>query len=170
MENWQLALVTMAALVAGAAIPLLFQLRATLREISKKVTSVEESLQPTLEDARIAVHRIRLVTDAVEGDEANFGRNFNELVDSASELAATLRGLGNSAKVATAVGSAVAAGVRAFRDSPRQGQAQQEPFAQQQEPFAQQQQPMAQQQEPFAQQQEPMAHPPTQNQAPSHLL
>jgi hypothetical protein len=120
MENWQLALVTIAALIAGAAIPLLFQLRTTLRQMKDSVTRVEETLQPTLEDARVAMHRMRLVTDAVQGDEESVGRNFNELMGSASELAATLRGLGNSAKVATAVGSAVAAGVRAFRETPRQ--------------------------------------------------
>lgn len=113
MENWHVALLTLGALVVGAAIPLLIQLRSTLLRVEVAVQAASERLIPALEDARVSAHRIRRITDELEGREADIG----ELARSAGDLARTIDRLRNTTQVASAVGAAVAAGVRAFRET-----------------------------------------------------
>ena len=113
MENWQVALLTLSALVVGAGIPFLIQLRSTLRRLEVAVQATSERLLPALDDARVSAHRIRRITDELEGREGDIG----ELARSAGELARTIDRLRNTTHVASAVAVAVAAGVRAFRET-----------------------------------------------------
>lgn len=111
MENWQLALVTLSALLVGALIPMLLQLRSSLHRIELDLHATAGRLAPALEDVRAITHRLRLVADGLEGRERDVG----ELVQSAGDLARTLERLRHTTQVATAVATAVAAGIQAFR-------------------------------------------------------
>jgi methyl-accepting chemotaxis protein len=117
MENWQVALLTLSALVVGAGIPSLIQLRSTLRRLEVAVQATSERLLPALDDARASLHRIRRITDELEGREADIG----ELARSAGELARTVDRLRSTTQIASAVAVAVAAGVRAFRETRSNG-------------------------------------------------
>lgn len=111
MENWQLALVTLSALLVGALIPMLLQLRSSLHRIEVDFHATAGRLAPALEDVRATAHRLRLVADGLEGRERDVG----DLVESAGDLARTIDRLRHTTQVATAVAAAVAAGIRAFR-------------------------------------------------------
>lgn len=108
VDNWQVALLTVGALVAGLAIPALWQLRETLKGFAALATKLE----PVVDDARVTMGRISRVTASFEGREQTVA----ELVESMGELAATMNRLRDTTRTATAVGAAVAAAVRAFRD------------------------------------------------------
>ena len=112
MENWQLVLVTLSALLVGALIPLAIQLRSSLHRLEVDLHEMAGRLTPTLEDVRVTAHHLRLVADGLEGRERGVG----ELVESAGDLARTLDRLRHTTQVATAVAAAVAAGIRAFRE------------------------------------------------------
>ena len=111
MENWQLALVILSALLVGALIPMLLQLRSSLHRIEVDFHATAGRLAPALEDVRVTAHRLRLVADGLEGREGDVG----QLAQSAGDLARTLDRLRHTTQVATAVAAAVAAGIRAFR-------------------------------------------------------
>jgi ABC-type transporter Mla subunit MlaD len=113
MENWQLILVTVGALLVGALIPVLLQLRSTLRGIEVDLHETSGGLAPVLEDLRATTHRLRLVADGLEGRERDVG----EAVHSAADLGRTLDRMRHTTQIATAVAAAVAAGIRAFRDA-----------------------------------------------------
>ncbi len=110
MENWQVALVALGAMLVGLVIPVVVQFRSTLRSILAELRILSQRLNGTLEDARITARRARQFSDALEGKE----RSVADLIDITSNLAKTLDRLPNIAQIATAAATAVAAGVRAF--------------------------------------------------------
>jgi hypothetical protein len=115
VESWGIALVVLAAVLVGAAIPALVQARATLRAMELALQRSGARLDEALGAATGAAGRIdRLVVRLEEG-----GR-IEQLVDG---LAAASRAVGQlrdtvrvAAAVGAAVGPAVAAAVRAFRE------------------------------------------------------
>jgi uncharacterized protein YoxC len=112
MDSWQVAILTLGALLVGMLVPVLFQLRSTLSEFRKELRAVGGRLGPTLDDARLSAERIRRMTDGIEGKEAELGA----LLTSAGGLASSLERIRGTTQIATAVAAAVAAGVRAFRE------------------------------------------------------
>jgi hypothetical protein len=108
VENWQVALLTVGALLVGLIIPALWQLREALRRFAE----LGRKLEPVVEDAGATVKRLNRLTAGFEGREDTVV----ELADSMGELAAAMNRLRDTTRTATAVGAAVAAAVRAFRD------------------------------------------------------
>lgn len=103
-ESLGIALVVLAALLVGAAIPVMVQLRGTLRTMEKGVAETMETIK-----------RVDTIVAKVERE----GR-IEEIVDgmaAASKLVSQLRG---SVRVASAIGAAVgpaiASAVNAFRE------------------------------------------------------
>lgn len=117
METWQVAVLTLSAVFVGMMIPVLLQLRTTLREAQREVHARSERLGLVLEDAGVIAQRLRRATDAIEGKEHEIGA----IVSSAGELARSLDRLRSTAHVASAVAVAVGAGLRAFRHDWQQG-------------------------------------------------
>lgn len=109
LDAWQVALLALVALFVGLTIPVLLQLRSTLKEIR----SAARDLKPTLQDARVSARRIEHLTRGVEGREQSVA----EVLDSAGDLARALDRLKDTTRVATAVGASVAAAVKSFRDT-----------------------------------------------------
>lgn len=115
MESWGTALVILAAVLVGAAIPVLVQLRATLRVMEKTLQRSGARLDEALGATTAAAGRIdALVVQLEEG-----GR-IEHLVDGVAALSQMVSRLQDTVRVASAVGAAVApavaAAVHAFRE------------------------------------------------------
>ena len=105
----------LAAVLLGAAIPVLVQLRATLRAMEKALQRSGARLDEALGATTTAAGRIdRLVVRLEEG-----GR-IEQLVDGIAAVSRMMSQLRDTVRVASAVGAAVgpavAAAVRAFRE------------------------------------------------------
>ena len=116
MESWSVVLIMMAAFVGGIATVVLLQVRATLRTLQERVGTLSDALEPAVENYRVVARRARLVSDGLDGREADLGHGLVQLVEQAQELAAILQRFKGTAQVAGAVGTAVAAGIRAMRE------------------------------------------------------
>jgi hypothetical protein len=115
MESWGTALVVLAAVLVGAAIPVLVQLRATLRAMEKTLQRSGARLDEALGATTAAAGRI----DAFVVRLAEGGR-IEQLVDGVAAVSRMVSQLRDTVRVASAVGAAmgpaVAAAVHAFRE------------------------------------------------------
>lgn len=115
IEGWGLALVVLAAVLVGAAIPLLVQLRATLRAMEKTLQRTGARLDEALVATTAAVGRIDALVVRLEK-----GGRIEELVDGIAGVSRAVSQLRDTVRVASAlgaaVGPAVAAAVHAFRE------------------------------------------------------
>lgn len=113
MESWQTAVVVVVALVAGALLPVLVQLSMTLRSARAALERTSARLDRALDAVGATAERLDRATAGI--DE----RRIHALMESFDALHRTLNRLGDSVRVATAVGAAVGpavgAAVRAWR-------------------------------------------------------
>jgi len=116
-ESWGLALVVLAAVLLGAAIPALVQLRATLRAVERTLQRSGARLDEALGATVAAARRIDAMAARLEQ-----GGRMEELVDGLAAASRMVSQLRDTVRVASAVGAAVApaiaAAVRALRDDP----------------------------------------------------
>ena len=114
-ETWWMAVVVLAAILVGVAIPALVQARATLRELERTLQRSGAKLDEALGVATGAAGRIdRLVARLEEKGQVG------QLVDGVAAMSRTVNQLRDTIRVASAVGAAVgpaiAAAIHAFRD------------------------------------------------------
>ncbi len=114
-ESWGIALVVLAAVLVGAAIPMLVQLRATLRAMEKTIQRSGARLDEALGATIAAAGRIDgLVVRLEEGGK------IEQFVDGIRAVSRMVSQLRDTVRVASAVGAAVApavaAAVHAFRE------------------------------------------------------
>lgn len=114
-ETWGMALVVLAAVLVGVAIPVLVQLRATLREAEKTFRRSGARLDEALGATVTAAGRIDALVARLEE-----GGRIEELVDGIAAVTRMVSQLRDTVRIASAVGAAVApavaAAVHAFRD------------------------------------------------------
>ncbi len=115
MESWGIALVVLAAVLVGAAIPVLVQLRATLRTMEKTLQQSGARLDQALGATTAAAGKIDALVVRLEE-----GGRIEQLVDGVAAMSRMVNQLRDTLRVASAVGAAVgpavAAAVRAFRE------------------------------------------------------
>jgi len=115
MESWGIALVILAAVLVGAAIPVLVQLRATLRAMEKALQRSGARLDEALGATTAAAGRIDALVVRLEE-----GGRIEQLLDGLTAVSGMVTQLRDTVRVASAVGAAVgpavAAAVRAFRE------------------------------------------------------
>ncbi|BDG04762.1 hypothetical protein [Anaeromyxobacter oryzae] len=114
-ESWGTALLVLGAVLVGAAIPVLVQLRATLRAMDETLRRSGARLDEALAATVVAAGRIdALVVRLQEG-----GR-IEQLVDGVADVSRMVSQLRDTLRVASAVGAAVgpavAAAIHAFRE------------------------------------------------------
>lgn len=110
MANWQVVLVVLAAVVVGSSIPVLFQLRATLRQMALRMGTTGTRLDKTLDEALATAERINRLVGGLDGGEKQLAR----LLVSMEQLAQVLDKVKSTVNVASAVGAAVAPAVAAL--------------------------------------------------------
>ena len=115
VESWGIALVVLAAVLVGAAIPALVQARATLRALESVLRRSGPRLDEVLGAAAGAAGRLDRLVSRLE----EHGR-IEQLVDGVAAASRAVSQLRDTVRVASAVGAAVApaiaAAVHAFRD------------------------------------------------------
>ena len=120
MEPWTILLLVVAVLLAvlvGAALPTLIQLRSTLRSVEQWTERVGPKLEGTLGEAQEVTRRLNRTGSELEQSTARA----RVLLDAAGDIGETLRRMNRSLQTAATLGSAVgpviAAAVRAFVES-----------------------------------------------------
>jgi chromosome segregation ATPase len=119
MESWHVALLSMAGILAGMMIPLLLQLRASMRELQLRVRETSERLAPVIDDVAVSARRVRRATDGIEGHEHEIGeliRSTGDLTQTIAQVRSTIDQVRGTAQMASAVATAAAAAYRSFRE------------------------------------------------------
>ena len=114
MATWQIVAVVLLAVLVGALVPVLLQLRRTLQSAENLLNAAGPRLERTLDEVGEAAARINRLGKTLEKDAEGLG----VFTDAAAGLGRSLKQAQESLRVMTAVGSAVgpaiAAGVRAL--------------------------------------------------------
>ncbi len=115
MGSWGIALVVLAAVLVGAAIPVLVQLRATLRAMERTLQRSGVRFDEALGATTAAAGRIDALVVRLEE-----GGRLEQFVDGVAAMSRMVNQLRDTVRVASAVGAAVgpavAAAVHAFRE------------------------------------------------------
>lgn len=110
MQSWQIILVVLFAVLVGSLIPVLFQLRATLRQVDRRLRMTGRRVDRTLDEAHAAAERINRLVGGLDGGE----KQLANLLTSMTQLAHTLDRVRSTVNVASAVGAAIAPAVVAM--------------------------------------------------------
>lgn len=110
MDSWRIALVVLVAVLVGSLIPVLFQLRTTLRQVERRLRTTGRRVDRTLDEAHAAAERINHLIAGLDGGE----RQLATLLTSVGQLAQTLDRVRSTVNIASAVGAAVAPAVVAM--------------------------------------------------------
>jgi uncharacterized protein YoxC len=116
MEPWTVVLLILLAVLVGLLVPVLIQLRKTLKSAGDWLERLGPQVDGTLTEVQKAARRIN---DAGSGLEQS-AKRAKSVLDVAGDIGQTLqkvnRSLRTAAVVGTAVGPAIAAAVRAFTE------------------------------------------------------
>jgi uncharacterized protein YoxC len=112
MENWQLALVILVAVVVGALVPVLIMLSLTLHRAGKEITEIGKQLRPTLSQIQIISDRVETLSRGFEGGEQSIAELLAVVGDLAHGLERNMKIINFSSAIIAAVGPAVAAFIR----------------------------------------------------------
>ncbi|HEV8700881.1 MAG TPA: DUF948 domain-containing protein [Candidatus Polarisedimenticolia bacterium] len=114
IATWQLVTVVLLAVLVGAAVPVLMQLRRTLRSAENVLESTAPKLDRTLEEVSEAAARINRLGKSLERD----AEGLQVFTDAAAGLGRSLKQAQASLRIMTTVGAAlgpaIAAGLRSL--------------------------------------------------------
>jgi len=114
MSSWQIVAAVLLAVLVGAVVPVLLQLRRTLRSAESVLNSAGPRIDRTLDEVGEAAARINRLGKSLEKDAEGLG----VFTDAAAGLGRSLKQAQESLRMMTAVGAAVgpaiAAGLRAL--------------------------------------------------------
>jgi uncharacterized protein YoxC len=112
MENWQLALVILVAVVVGALVPVFIMLSLTLHRAGKEIAAIGNQLRPTLSQIQIISDRVETLSRGLEGGEQSIAELLAVVGDLARGLERNMKIINFSSAVVAAVGPAVAAFIK----------------------------------------------------------
>ena len=110
MENWQVALVVLVAVVVGAMVPVLLALAVVLFRAAREITGLGRLLTPTLVKFQAISSRVETLSRGLEGGE----RNVADLLTVVGELSRSLERNMKMINVASTILAAAAPAVAAF--------------------------------------------------------
>lgn len=114
IATWQLFILVLLAVLVGAAVPVLLQLRRTLKRAEDVLESTGPKMDRTLEEVTEAAARINRVGKSLERD----AEGLQVFTDAAAGLGRSLKQAQASLRIMTTVGAAVgpalAAGLRSL--------------------------------------------------------
>jgi uncharacterized protein YoxC len=109
MVTWQLVAVILLAVLVGAAVPVLVQLRRTLRSAENLFNSTGPKLDSTLDELGEAASRVNRLGKTLEKDAEGLG----VFTDAVAGLGRSLKQAQDTLRIVTAVGAAVGPAVAA---------------------------------------------------------
>ena len=114
MATWQIVAVVLLAVLVGAVVPVLLQLRRTLQSAENVLNTTGPKLDRTLDEVGEAAARVNRLGKSLEKDAEGLG----VFTDAAAGLGRSMKQAQESLRLMTAVGAAVgpaiAAGLRAL--------------------------------------------------------
>ena len=123
IATWQIVAMVLLAVLVGALVPVLLQLRRTLQSAETVLNATGPRVDRTLDEVKEAAARINRLGRSLEQDAAGL----HAFADAAAGLGRTLRQAQETLRLTTAVGAAVgpaiAAALRALFPSGRGGEA-----------------------------------------------
>jgi len=117
MENWQLALVVISAILVGALLPAIAQYRSTMRSWEKVVKDNEADVRQALRDISQLSTRLNRMGSSIESNAKHvegFFSAFEGITDGVRKLSGSVR---TASVVGAAVAPAVSAAIRALQQS-----------------------------------------------------
>ena len=115
VDTWNIALLIFASMLVGAVLPLLFQVRATLKSAQTLMDMAAPKLSRTLDEVLATTSELRQVAAGLVASRPQvqeFMAAVAGLTTTMNQLQATVR---TASAVGAAVGPAVAAAIQAFR-------------------------------------------------------
>ena len=103
-------LILLGIFLVGVLVPVLFELKATLKSARKQLESTGGRVDRTLDTAHETVARVSQLSTGLEGGEANV----HDLVESLSDIAYTLQKVRSTVKIAAGASAAVVPAMTAF--------------------------------------------------------
>jgi uncharacterized protein YoxC len=117
MENWQLALVVISALLVGTLIPAITQYRATMKTWDRLMKANEADLRRSVVEIAQLSQRLNQFSGALESNSKHmhsFFEAFENITEGVRKLSGTVR---TASVVGAAVAPAVTAAVRALQNA-----------------------------------------------------
>lgn len=113
MENWQLTLVVVASVLAGAAIPLLALMAIALYRAGKEMAEISGRLKRTLDQVEVISDRVEVLSRGLKGGEQTIAEVLAAVSHLASGLERNLKTINLVSTIVASVGTAVATFVSA---------------------------------------------------------
>jgi hypothetical protein len=107
MENWQVALIVVAAIYVGIRIPMMIQYQLTLRSVNKLIRDNEGDIRRTVIEVSRFTANMNLIGAKIEGAQVR------ELFAALGDLTEGIRRIRGTLRTASVVGAAVAPAVTA---------------------------------------------------------
>jgi len=126
VENWQLALVILAAVLVGAAIPVFVMLFAALNRAGREIAELGRRLKPTLSHIEVISERVETLSRGLEGGQKNIAALLAAMGDSAHALESNMKIINIASALITSLGPAAAAFIKTMRQ-PNRAEASPEP-------------------------------------------
>lgn len=115
MNTASLVVIVLVALLIGASIPVLVQLRATLKATQKGLEALRQRLDTILEDSQVVAKRLARVSDGLEGGEDSIRDLMLAIRRVSGVMNRSSSWIGIASSLGAAVGPSVAAAVQAYR-------------------------------------------------------
>jgi uncharacterized protein YoxC len=110
--------IALAALFLGVTIPVLVQLRSTLKEMQERMKSTGDRVDQLLDDSQVVAHRMARMSAGLEGGEDSIRDLLSAVGDLSRVMNRMTSWMGIASSVGAAVGPAVASAVHAYRSPP----------------------------------------------------
>ncbi len=110
MEQWQLAVVILAAVMVGALVPVIAMFGLTLASVRRQIDATGARVAHTLDHVEHITQRVDTITTGLEGSEEHV-RSLNETIGEAAKMMESLRSL---MQVGSSVGASLGPAVQGF--------------------------------------------------------
>jgi hypothetical protein len=115
MENWQLALLILGAVLTGALAHVLLLLGLALFKAGRNITEMGRQITPTLRNMQIISDRMEVLTRGLEGGDKRVAELLEAMGSLSQGIERNTKLLNLSGAIAAAVGPAVSAFVQTMR-------------------------------------------------------
>ena len=115
MENWQLTLIVLGAVIVGASIPVFIMLWLALFRASREMAEFGRQLAPTLAQIQTISTRVEIVSRGLEGGETRIAEFLAAIGALTGGLERNMKLLNFSTAMVAAAGPVLASLVNSFR-------------------------------------------------------
>ena len=115
MSSVRIVLIALVALLVGTFIPVLIQLRATLKAMERRMEDTGGRIDRFLEDSQVVAHRLARISSGFDGGEDAVKNAMDAIRNLTAVMTRLTSWAGIASTVGAAVGPAVASAVQTYR-------------------------------------------------------